>query len=160
MSAYEEVYPRVRGPYYVPNYEGAKTSERREPSVTITLDQGAFHATWELLESEARHRYPTREVYAHVRALLRSVESFRQAYYGPAGSRPVLPGMEHNGLSPKSQPQEAPQADAEPAPKKKTFKRPGAPQASEQPKKTFKRPAAPSAAAPTKKYRRRVSGQQ
>jgi len=35
-----------------------------------------------MLESEARHRFPTRGIMAYARAYLRAVTAFRKAYWG------------------------------------------------------------------------------
>ena len=78
---YEEEYPRHLGPPPVANYTGAKLHNSVKPTYTVELDAGAFRAVWELLEAEAKHRYPVYGCLPVGRAYLRAVESFRKAFW-------------------------------------------------------------------------------
>jgi len=78
---YHDEYPKHKGPPPVPNYQGDKMVKVREPVYVVELDAGAFRALWELLESDAKRRFPTRSTYPWVTALLRAVDSFRSAYW-------------------------------------------------------------------------------
>jgi hypothetical protein len=80
-TVYDDEYPVHLGPPPVPNYEGREVLEARQPRYGVELDAGAFRAVWELLESEARHRFPTHETMASAQALLRAVDSFRETYW-------------------------------------------------------------------------------
>jgi hypothetical protein len=81
VSTYEEEFPRDQGPPPVASYGGPKVLDAREPVYILELDSGAFRALWELLEGEAKHRYPTKNIMAGVRAYLRAVDSFRSCYW-------------------------------------------------------------------------------
>jgi len=82
VHTYEEELPRHLGPPPVANYTGAKLHDSTSPTYTVELDNGAFWALWELLEGEAKHRFPTRGIMAYARAYLRAVTAFRKAYWG------------------------------------------------------------------------------
>ena len=86
---YDDEFPPHLGPPPVGNYEGRKVLDTRQPVYGVDLDAGAFRAIWELLESEARHRYPTKDTMSSAQALLRAVDSFRDAYW--AEHAPPLP---------------------------------------------------------------------
>jgi hypothetical protein len=47
----------------------------------VQLDAGAFYALWELLEKEAKHRYPASKAISAYGAYLRAVEAFRKTYW-------------------------------------------------------------------------------
>jgi hypothetical protein len=81
VHLYEDECPKHLGPPPVPNYTGAKLFDAKKPTYTVELDAGAFMAVWEHMESEARHRFPTRGTMAHARAYLRAVKSLRDAYW-------------------------------------------------------------------------------
>ena len=55
--------------------------EAKESVQALYLDSGAFRAVWELLEAEAKHRFPTHETYAFARAYLRAVQAMRDCYW-------------------------------------------------------------------------------
>lgn len=78
---YEDQYPKHLGPPTVVNHTGRKLLNATKPLYPVELDAGAFRAVWELLEGEARHRFPTHEALSGTRALLRAVEAFRQTYW-------------------------------------------------------------------------------
>jgi hypothetical protein len=81
VNTYEAEFPPDRKPPAVANYTGRKVFTTTKPTYTVELDAGAFRAVWELLEAEARHRFPTREAMAYAAAYLRAVTSFRDAYW-------------------------------------------------------------------------------
>lgn len=80
-ETYEAVFPRHLGPPPVKSYKGPHELEARKPTYTVELDAGAFRALWELVEGEAKHRFPTHRAMAGARAYLRAVEAFRKAYW-------------------------------------------------------------------------------
>jgi hypothetical protein len=93
VRSYEEEFPSYLGPPPVANYTGAKLLDATTPTYLLQLDAGAFRAVWELLEGEARHRFPTRSAISGVRAYLRGVEAFRKCYWAhneaPEAPEPV-----------------------------------------------------------------------
>jgi hypothetical protein len=78
---YDEEYPSYLGPPRVVNGTGGKLLDATTPTYLLQIDAGAFRAVWELLEAEARHRFPTRSAISGVRAYLRAVEAFRKCYW-------------------------------------------------------------------------------
>lgn len=82
VHTYEKEFPRYLGPPPVPNNTGSKLHDSTKPIYTVELDNGAFWALWEHMESEARHRFPTRNHMPHARAYLRAVQALRNAYWG------------------------------------------------------------------------------
>jgi hypothetical protein len=91
-ETYEDLFPKDLGPPPVPNYSGKKLHDTTKPTYTVELDNGAFQAVWELLEAEARRRFPVRSTMAFSRAYLRAVEAFRQTYWSshePPEQKPV-----------------------------------------------------------------------
>ena len=78
---YEEHFPPAFSPPLVPPGSGSKVLEAKESVQALYLDSGAFRAVWELLEAEAKHRFPTHETLSGTRALLRAVADFRTAYW-------------------------------------------------------------------------------
>jgi hypothetical protein len=90
-ATYEDDLPRHLGPPPVPNHTGSKLHDSTHPTYTVELDNGAFHAMWEHMEAEARHRFPTRNTYAHARAYLRAVAALRKAYWGDNPPPPPSP---------------------------------------------------------------------
>lgn len=89
VHTYEDEFPRYLGPPPVPNYTGAKLHDATKPVYTVELDSGAFMALWEHMESEARFRFPSRQIMAHARAYLRAIEALRKAYW--ASHEPPVP---------------------------------------------------------------------
>jgi hypothetical protein len=81
VTTYEDEFPPRLGPPRVENYTGAALMDATQPIYTVELDAGAFRAVWELLEGEARHRFPARTAISGIRAYLRAVETFRSAYW-------------------------------------------------------------------------------
>lgn len=73
--------PTLPGPPPVVNYGGPKILDALKPIYTVELDAGAFRAVWELLEHEARLRFPTRAAMSSARAYVRAVQSFRSVYW-------------------------------------------------------------------------------
>jgi len=96
VQTYEEQFPRHLGPPPVVNYTGPKLHNSTKPVYNIELDAGAFRALWELLEAEAKHRYPTHDVVPGARAYLRAVESFRRAFWA-VNEAPVVPETRRSG---------------------------------------------------------------
>src|SRR5215467_3443583 len=93
VHTYEDEFPPELGPPPVPNYQGAKIVKATKPVYTVEIDAGAFHALWELLEKEGRHRFPARNTIASYEALLRAVKSFRSAYWSvnePPAPKPTI----------------------------------------------------------------------
>lgn len=88
FTNYEMEFPPETGPPRVLNNTGQKLLDATKPQYTVVLDSGAFRALWELLEAEARHRYPVRDSISGFRAYLRAVESFRDAYWTQNGNCP------------------------------------------------------------------------
>jgi hypothetical protein len=86
---YEDQFPPEAGPPRVPNNTGTKLLDATKPHYTVDLDSGAFRALWELLEAEARHRFPAAPGISGYRAYLRAVESFRDAYWSQNGNTPA-----------------------------------------------------------------------
>jgi hypothetical protein len=85
MPLYEDAYPPERGPYPIKNYTSKEVLSPKSVAspIDVHMDQGAFRRAWEILEADSRFRYPTRDSLASVRAQLRAVEAFRDAYHGP-----------------------------------------------------------------------------
>lgn len=92
-TSYEEEFPSHLGPPPVANGTGAKLLDATKPTYLLQLDAGAFRIVWELLEADARHRFPTRSAMSAVRASLRGVEAFRKCYWAhheaPEAPQPV-----------------------------------------------------------------------
>jgi DNA-binding NtrC family response regulator len=81
MGDYHDQFPRADGPPPVENYTGAKLFNDVKGTVTtIKLDPGAMRAVWEVLEAEAKRRYPSHAM-PGTGALLRAVEAFRTGYW-------------------------------------------------------------------------------
>jgi hypothetical protein len=106
VVTYEDEFPPDRRPPAVQNYRGAKLLEARKPPYTVELDAGAFRAVWELLEAEAKHRFPTRNGMASARAYLRAVGSFRAVYWekNPPVPEPPSRQLKRNPARRQSQP--------------------------------------------------------
>jgi hypothetical protein len=81
VQTYEDEFPKHLGPPPVVNYTGAKLCDSTKPVYTVELDAGAFRVLWELLEAEAKHRYPTHRSMSAARAYLRAVQVFRTAFW-------------------------------------------------------------------------------
>lgn len=90
VHTYEVEFPKHLGPPPVVNYTGAKLCNKTKPVYTVELDAGAFRALWDLLEAEAKHRYPTQDVMSTARAYLRAVEVFRKAFWA-VNEAPLAP---------------------------------------------------------------------
>lgn len=93
VHTYEDEFPKHLGPPPIPNNTGIKLHESTTPTYTVELDNGAFWALWEHMESEARHRFPTRSHMAYARAYLRAVKALRKAYWAthePPAAPPKL----------------------------------------------------------------------
>ncbi len=82
MSTYEEEFPPDRKPPAVKNYDGGKLLKAKNPVYSVSLDAGAMRAVWELLEAEAKYRYPTRATMTGAEALCRAVTAFRKSFWG------------------------------------------------------------------------------
>jgi len=93
VHTYEDDFPRYLGPPPVANYTGEKLTADGPPTMLVQLDQGAFWALWELLEKEAKHRFPAAKAISSYAALLRAVKSFRTCYW----SHNVPPEPPSNG---------------------------------------------------------------
>ena len=87
-STYEDQFPPHQRPPGIRNYGGRKALDAREPLYTLELDAGAFRAVWELLESEAKYRFPAKATLSAARAYLRAVDAFRSVYW--AHNEPVV----------------------------------------------------------------------
>jgi len=81
VHTYEDDFPKHLGPPPVPNGTGAKLHDATTPTYLVKMDSGAFMAMWEHMESEAKHRFPTKNVYASTRAYLRAVKALRDCYW-------------------------------------------------------------------------------
>lgn len=101
VETYDDRFPKDHGPPPVPNYQGAKVAEATEPLYTITLEKGPMLILWSLLEHEARHKYPAHASMSSVRALLKAVEAFRLAYWGPEEPKPKRKFASTNGAKKK-----------------------------------------------------------
>lgn len=88
---YEDDFPAELGPPPVPNYTGAKLLEATTPVYTVELDSGAFRILWELLEKEAKHRFPAIPGISSYAAYLRAVAAFRKSYWSQNGNTPPGP---------------------------------------------------------------------
>jgi hypothetical protein len=91
VTFYEDQFPPEAGPPRVVNNTGAKLLDATKPTYTVELDAGAFRALWELLEAEAKHRFPAAPGISGYRAYLRAVKTFRDAYWSQNGNRPPPP---------------------------------------------------------------------
>jgi hypothetical protein len=89
MGTYEDQFPPHLGPPRIPNGKGTKTLSATKPSVVVTLDAGAFRAVWELLEGEAKHRFPAADAITGYAAYLRAVDSFRESYWAQNEAPPA-----------------------------------------------------------------------
>ena len=67
--------------------------DAKEPTYTVELDAGAFRGLWELVEKEARHRFPAAQTISSYRSYLRGVEAFRKAWWdaNPSPEAPPTP---------------------------------------------------------------------
>lgn len=81
MATYEDQFPPHLGPPRVANGTGKKLLEATKPTYTVELDAGAFRALWELLEGEAKHRFPAASTISGFAAYLRAVPVFRDAFW-------------------------------------------------------------------------------
>jgi hypothetical protein len=90
---YDDEFPPDLGPPFVKNHTGTKMLEEKGPTYTVELDAGAFRALWELLEAEAKHRFPASPAITGYRAYLRAVTAFRKTYWAvndPPGPKPII----------------------------------------------------------------------
>lgn len=80
-TGFEKEFPPEEGPPPLSWHPGASEAALAdgEPEYAVYLDQGAFRAVWELLEAEAKYRYPTHTSMNATRAYLRGVRAFRAA---------------------------------------------------------------------------------
>jgi hypothetical protein len=59
---------------------GEKVFTAKTPAVTVTLPYSAFIALWEVVETEAKHKYATHGTMHHVEALLAAVAELRKEF--------------------------------------------------------------------------------
>lgn len=88
MADYHDQFPRSDGPPpVIPNTGAAIFKNTKEPHYTVTLDPGAMRAVWEVIEAEAKRRYPSHSMVS-TEALLRGVSALRNSYWS-INAKPV-----------------------------------------------------------------------
>jgi hypothetical protein len=80
VATYEEEFPPEHGPPGVYPGMGEKIFNAEKPQITVTLSYASFIVLWEVIEAEAKLKYPTKNVYKHIRALLQAVEELRKEF--------------------------------------------------------------------------------
>jgi hypothetical protein len=78
---YEDVYPKEWGPPPIKPGEARRVLASLTPKYDVVMDIGALQVVWELVEAEAKRKWPTHETLHGVQALLRGVEALRTAFF-------------------------------------------------------------------------------
>lgn len=101
-ESYREAFPRTEGPPPVSEGKYKKAFSPKEPSVTVSMDGGAFRAIWELVEAEATRKWETRNSMASSAAYVRAVQALREAWRQHAAAGSAQPKTGGAGSAPGS----------------------------------------------------------
>ncbi len=79
-SDYHDEFPREDGPPPVKAGESRDIYHDQVRLVAFHLDHGAFIRVWEMVEAEAKTKWPSRKTMANAEAVVRAATSFRKAW--------------------------------------------------------------------------------